>query len=256
MANPIYQEYTRRLIDQLEAMKANQNFPGLATPIAQLMKTLMADPNFQSHARRIANVLMTSQSTDGGSSLAEVGRSGSGVAFLPRSLFKRRPVDAVSRPAEFQHLRGDVHMSVPLLTPGGRQPRSRTASDTSVQPPTSTKGIRSNGAVMSAGEMVDELSKGAAALVAVAVALHAEAAKALGLPSAMDQMSNSLAGVVAVDGGTVGLEVTGPAFLAVILGLGIPTVFLITLFIQSDAQGTATTFRQPDSIGGTRFEDE
>merc|ERR1740129_2510124 len=89
MVNPIYQEHTRRLIDQLEAMKANQNFPGLATPIAQLMKTLMADPNFQSHARRIANVLMTSQSTDGGSSLAEVGRSGSGVAFLPRSLFKR-----------------------------------------------------------------------------------------------------------------------------------------------------------------------
>merc|ERR1719412_2898857 len=41
MANPIYQEYTRRLIDQLEAMKAHQNFPGLATPVAQLMKTLM-----------------------------------------------------------------------------------------------------------------------------------------------------------------------------------------------------------------------
>ena len=35
-----------------------------------------------------------------------------------------------------------------------------------------------------------------------------------------------------------------------------PQVFLVTLFIQSDAQGTATTFRQPDSIGGTRFEDE
>jgi len=147
-------------------------------------------------------------------------------------------------------------MSVPLLTPGGRQSRPRTALDTSVQPLTSTKGIRSNGAVMSAGEMVDELSKGAAALIAVAVAFHSEAAKALGLPSAMDQMSNTLAGVVAVDGGTAGLEVTGPAFLAVILGLGIPTVFLITLFIQSDAQGTATTFRQPDSIGGTRFEDE
>merc|ERR1740129_2432689 len=115
------------------------------------MKTLMADPNFQSHARRIANVLMTSQSTDGGSSLAEVGRSGSGVAFRPRSLFK--PV--ASRPAASQHL--------------------RTAFDTSVQPLTSTKGIRSKGAVMSAGEMVDELSKGAAALIAVAVAFHSEA---------------------------------------------------------------------------------
>ena len=33
-------------------------------------------------------------------------------------------------------------------------------------------------------------------------------------------------------------------------------VFLVTLFIQSEAQGTATSFRQPDSIGGTRFEDE
>ena len=74
--------------------------------------------------------------------------------------------------------------------------------------------------------------------------------------SAVEQMSSTLAGVVAVDGGTVGLEVTGPAFLAVILGLFIPVVFLVTLFIQSDAQGTATTFRQPDSIGGTRFEDE
>ena len=46
------------------------------------------------------------------------------------------------------------------------------------------------------------------------------------------------------------------AFLAVILGLFIPVVFLVTLFIQSDAQGTATSFRQPDSIGGTRYEDE
>jgi hypothetical protein len=46
------------------------------------------------------------------------------------------------------------------------------------------------------------------------------------------------------------------AYLATILGLSIPVVFLVTLYIQSDAQGTATTFRQPDSIGGTRFEDE
>mmetsp|Transcript_156155 Transcript_156155/g.271688 ORF Transcript_156155/g.271688 Transcript_156155/m.271688 type:complete len:209 (+) Transcript_156155:66-692(+) len=46
------------------------------------------------------------------------------------------------------------------------------------------------------------------------------------------------------------------SFLAVILGLSIPCVFLITLFIQSEAQGTATTYRQPDSIGGTRYEDE
>ena len=53
-----------------------------------------------------------------------------------------------------------------------------------------------------------------------------------------------------------GLEVSFGAFLAVILGLFIPVVFLVTLFIQSEAQGTATSFRQPDSIGGARYEDE
>merc|ERR1719238_1243627 len=74
--------------------------------------------------------------------------------------------------------------------------------------------------------------------------------------TAVEQFSNQLAGVVAVDGGTIGLDVQFGAFLAVILGLSIPVVVLITLFIQSYAQGTANTFRQPDSIGGTRFEDE
>jgi len=72
----------------------------------------------------------------------------------------------------------------------------------------------------------------------------------------VDQFTNTVAGVVAVDGGTIGLDVSFAAFLAVILGLFIPVVFLVTLFIQSDAQGTANSFRQPDSIGGTRYEDE
>ena len=76
------------------------------------------------------------------------------------------------------------------------------------------------------------------------------------LEPAVAQTSQLLAGVVAVDGGTIGLEVSFGAFLAVILGLFIPVVFLVTLFIQSDAQGTATSFRQPDSIGGIRYEDE
>merc|ERR1740129_2416084 len=182
---------------------------------------LMADPNFQSHARRIATHLqaisahLTSQSTDGGSSLAEVGRSSSGAAFLPRGLFNRKPVDIASRRAASQHPRSDARMSVPLATPGGRQSHSGTASDSSVRPP-SAKRFRSKGAVMSAGEGIDELSKSVAALIAVAVASNAETAKALGLSSAVDQVSNTLAGVVAVDGGTVGLEVSGPAFLAVI----------------------------------------
>jgi len=89
-----------------------------------------------------------------------------------------------------------------------------------------------------------------------AVAVPPTSRAASPVMNALNYVTETLAGVVAVDGGTVGLEVSGPAFLAVILGLGVPVVFLITLFIQSDAQGTATTFRQPDSIGGIRFEDE
>ena len=75
------------------------------------------------------------------------------------------------------------------------------------------------------------------------------------LEPAVAQTSQLLAGVVAVDGGTIGLEVSFGAFLAVILGLFIPVVFLITLYIQSEAQGTATTFRNPDSSGGERFDE-
>ena len=74
------------------------------------------------------------------------------------------------------------------------------------------------------------------------------------LEPAVAQTSQLLAGVVAVDGGTIGLEVSFGAFLAVILGLFIPVVFLVTLYIQSEAQGTATTFRNPDSSGGERFD--
>ena len=74
------------------------------------------------------------------------------------------------------------------------------------------------------------------------------------LEPAVAQTSQLLAGVVAVDGGTIGLEVSFGAFLAVILGLFIPVVFLVTLYIQSEAQGTATTFRFPDSTGGKRFD--
>lgn len=75
------------------------------------------------------------------------------------------------------------------------------------------------------------------------------------LEPAVAQTSQLLAGVVAVDGGTIGLEVSFGAFLAVILGLFIPVVFLITLYIQSEAQGTATSFRNPDSSGGQRFDE-
>merc|ERR1719327_1066080 len=83
-----------------------------------------------------------------------------------------------------------------------------------------------------------------------------QAGPVMSMETTVAEMTSTLAGVVAVDGGTIGLEVNFGAFLAVILGLFIPVVFLVTLFIQSDAQGTSVSFRQPDSIGGTRFEDE
>ncbi|EOD19571.1 hypothetical protein EMIHUDRAFT_209171 [Emiliania huxleyi CCMP1516] len=73
--------------------------------------------------------------------------------------------------------------------------------------------------------------------------------------STLASFSETLAGVVAVDGGTIGLDVSFGAFLAVILGLFIPVVFLVTLYIQSEAQGTATSFREADSLGGKLFDD-
>merc|ERR1719231_919738 len=68
----------------------------------------------------------------------------------------------------------------------------------------------------------------------------------------VEQLSTTLAGVVAVDGGTVGLNVSFAAFLAVILGLFIPAVFLVTLYIQSAAAGTDSNFRMPDKPGGVK----
>ena len=76
--------------------------------------------------------------------------------------------------------------------------------------------------------------------------------------SAVAQVSQTLAGVVAVDGGTIGLDVSFAAFLAVILGLFIPVVFLVTLYIQSMGQGTDSNFRMPDKapgVNGDLFEE-
>jgi len=78
-------------------------------------------------------------------------------------------------------------------------------------------------------------------------ASHFKPEPQMALPQlSLDQMSTVVAGVVAVDGGTVGLDVQFGAFLAVILGLLIPCVFLITLYIQSEAGGTWSSMRMPD----------
>merc|ERR1719432_679836 len=91
MTNPILHEPATRLVKQVEAIKANQNFQDQATRIVQLTETLIADANIQRHARRIAAHM---EKMDGGPtadsfSLAEVDRSRSGVAFLPRGLAAR-----------------------------------------------------------------------------------------------------------------------------------------------------------------------
>ena len=94
-------------------------------------------------------------------------------------------------------------------------------------------------------------SKLAVSKVAVAPTMSLET-------SAVADISQTLAGVVAVDGGTIGLDVSFAAFLAVILGLFIPVVFLVTLYIQSAAAGTDSNFRMPDKAPGVKgdlFED-
>merc|ERR1719182_247710 len=91
MTNPILHEPATRLVKQVEAIKANQNFQDQAARIVQLTETLIADANIQRHARRIAGHM---EKMDGGRtadsfSLAEVDRSRSGVALLPRGLAAR-----------------------------------------------------------------------------------------------------------------------------------------------------------------------
>merc|ERR1719232_745246 len=70
-------------------MRANQNFQGQATRIAQLIETLVADANFQSHARPIV-AHMEAMRAQGPApdlfSLAEINGAKSGVSFFPRSL--------------------------------------------------------------------------------------------------------------------------------------------------------------------------
>merc|ERR1719506_2489598 len=87
MTNPILHEPATRLVKQVEAIKANQNFQDQATRIVQLTETLIADANIQRHARRIAAHI--EKTTADSFSLAEVDRSKSGVAFLPRGLAAR-----------------------------------------------------------------------------------------------------------------------------------------------------------------------
>jgi hypothetical protein len=87
MTNPILHEPASRLVKQVEAIKANKNFQDQVTRIVQLKETLIADAEIQRLARRVA-ANMGGPTTDS-FSLAEVDRSKSGNALLPRSLAAR-----------------------------------------------------------------------------------------------------------------------------------------------------------------------
>merc|ERR1719216_690323 len=87
MTNPILHEPASRLVKQVEAIKANKNFQDKVTRIVQLKETLIADAEIQWHARRVA-ANMGGPTADS-FSLAEVDRSKSGNALLPRSLAAR-----------------------------------------------------------------------------------------------------------------------------------------------------------------------
>jgi len=80
-------EPASRLVKQVEAIKANKNFQDQVTRIVQLKETLIADAEIQRHARRVA-ANMGGPTADS-FSLAEVDRSKSGNALLPRSLAAR-----------------------------------------------------------------------------------------------------------------------------------------------------------------------
>jgi len=199
MADPTLQEHAMRLWQQLEAMIASQNFQDQVTPVDQLMETLMADIDFQRHARRIAahveaiGAHLTSQKTDSGPtldsfSLAEVDRSSSGVSFVPPSLPAGKPVTDTSRPAASQGPRSHIHMSEPAVM---RRWRHRMAPwrrpRATLAPP------RANSAVMSAAAK----NKGIdiSPLLCLALLFHSGAAHAAGLSLAMNEMSDTLAGV-------------------------------------------------------------
>merc|ERR1740129_440314 len=87
MTNPILHEPASRMVKQVEAIKANKNFQDQVTRIVQLKETLIADSEIQRHARRFAANM--GGPTSDSFSLAEVDRSKSGNALLPRSLAAR-----------------------------------------------------------------------------------------------------------------------------------------------------------------------
>ena len=92
------------------------------------------------------------------------------------------------------------------------------------------------------------LLTGAAAFAPAVKPLAARTVSQKMMPEALDVVSQMPSQLLS-------LEVTEAAFMAVVLGTFVPCVFLITLYIQSEAQGTATSFRNPDSSGGQRFDD-
>eukprot|EP00304_Pavlova_gyrans_P011733 CAMPEP_0206038112 /NCGR_PEP_ID=MMETSP1466-20131121/3892_1 /ASSEMBLY_ACC=CAM_ASM_001126 /TAXON_ID=44452 /ORGANISM="Pavlova gyrans, Strain CCMP608" /LENGTH=130 /DNA_ID=CAMNT_0053412699 /DNA_START=41 /DNA_END=433 /DNA_ORIENTATION=+ len=91
----------------------------------------------------------------------------------------------------------------------------------------------------------------AGAKLALSKAMSTTAARAAPVASLAPLSGAELASSMTT---AMGLEVNFGAYLAVILGTLVPVIFLVILFIKSNAEGTATTFRWPELDGGGLFD--
>mmetsp|Transcript_11671 Transcript_11671/g.34609 ORF Transcript_11671/g.34609 Transcript_11671/m.34609 type:complete len:132 (+) Transcript_11671:34-429(+) len=94
----------------------------------------------------------------------------------------------------------------------------------------------------------------AAAGAKVALSKAAPAVARAAPAAALTELSTAADSLPTLMTSAMGLEVKFEAYLAVILGTLIPVIFLVILFIKSNAEGTATTFRWPDLDGGGLYD--
>jgi len=151
MEHPALQEHSKLFAQQIEAMMTDSEVKERAAAAAKQLHEIMEDPAIHEFSEAIKTYLI-SQKTDGGPtldlfSLAEVNRSSSGVSFVPPILPAGKPVApmavGVGAPRWRQLVPPWRRRHAQLALPRGRQSDSGVASDTSVHPPASAKGIRS-----------------------------------------------------------------------------------------------------------------
>jgi len=149
------QQYVRLMNDPGLNSGASGSGAGGASASSMLLVMLAIAVSHRAHVEAI-RAHLPSQKTDGGPtldlfSLAEVNRSSSGVSFIPPSLPVGKPAAVASNPAALQSPRSHIRMREPrwrrfLAAWGPRRAHQSlfgTASDASVHPLRSPKGIRS-----------------------------------------------------------------------------------------------------------------